>query len=104
MTQAQAQPAKPVVMEIQYPDKVSRALNFLIFIKNILAIPHVVILILYCIAYAVMSIIAWVAILITGRYPRGLFDFAVKLLRWQLRVTAYLMMLRDEYPPFNGNP
>ncbi len=104
MTQAQAQPVKPVVLEVQYPDKVSRVLNFLIFIKMILAIPHLIVLYLYAIACAVTSIIAWVAILITGRYPRGLFDFGVKYMRWQARVSSYLMMFRDEYPPFNGNP
>ncbi|MEK7682011.1 MAG: DUF4389 domain-containing protein [Chloroflexota bacterium] len=101
---AQATTPKPVVLEIQYPDKVSRALNFLIFIKLILAIPHFIVISLYGIALTVTHIISWVAILFTGRYPKGLFDFAVRYMRWQQRLNAYLMMLRDEYPPFNGNP
>ncbi len=49
-----------------------------------------------------MTFIAFWVILFTGQYPRGLFDFAVGFYRWQLRVTAYLGLLRDEYPPFSG--
>lgn len=100
----QATTPKPVVLEIQYPQKVSRVLNFLIFIKLILAIPHFIVVWLYGIAFSVTAIIAWVAILFTGRYPKGLFNFAVGYLRWLVRLNAYLLMLRDEYPPFNGNP
>ena len=49
-----------------------------------------------------MTLIAWFAILFTGKYPRGMFDFVVGLFRWQMRVNAYLLLLTDAYPPFNG--
>ncbi|GAF72475.1 unnamed protein product, partial [marine sediment metagenome] len=71
-----------------------------IFVKWLLAIPHFIVLMLYGIAYFVTLIIAWFAILFTGRYPRGLFDFAVGLLRWSARVDVYTNLMRDEYPPF----
>lgn len=105
MEQATTKPAvKPVVLDVQYPERVSRVLNFLIVIKLILAIPHLIILSVYGIAFAITNLIAWVVILFTGKYPRGLFDFGLRLMRWQTRVNAYLFMLRDEYPPFNGEP
>ena len=52
----------------------------------------------------VMAIIAWFAILITGKYPQGLYEFAVGVLRWDMRVEAYLLLMRDEYPPFSLQP
>ena len=56
----------------------------------------------YGLAGAVVTLIAWFAILFTGKYPRGMFDFVVGLFRWQMRVNAYLLLLTDAYPPFNG--
>ena len=50
------------------------------------------------------SIVAWFAILFTGRYPAGLYEFAVGVLRWDMRVEAYLLLMRDEYPPFSMQP
>lgn len=44
---------------------------------------------------------AWFAILFTGRYPKGLYDFGVGAMRWRLRVEAYVLLLVDEYPPFS---
>jgi hypothetical protein len=82
---------------VDYPERLSR---WLIFVKWLLAFPHFIVLMLYGIAYFVTLIIAWFAILFTGRYPRGLFDFAVGLLRWSARVTVYLNLMRDDYPPF----
>ena len=70
--------------------------------KWILAIPHVVVLIFLGIAAIVSVIIAWFAILFTGRYPRGLFDFVVGVNRWLLRVEVYALPLTtDRYPPFS---
>ena len=89
--------AYPVTFDVDYPERLSR---WLIFVKWLLAIPHFIVLILYGIAYFVTLIIAWFAILFTGRYPRGLFDFAVGLLRWSVRVDVYTNLMRDEYPPF----
>jgi hypothetical protein len=67
-------------------------------------IPHVIVLIFLNIAWILTSIVAWFAILFTGRYPGGLYEFAVGVLRWDLRVEAYLLLMRDEYPPFTLSP
>src|SRR5438046_3617361 len=58
-------------------------------VKWFLAIPHVIVLIFLWIAFFVLSVCAWFAILFTGRYPRGIFDFNVGILRWTWRVSAY---------------
>jgi len=54
-----------------------------------------------CVAVVVCVIVAWFAILFTGRYPRSLFGFIVGVMRWGLRVAAYaLLLVTDRYPPF----
>jgi len=88
----------PVTFEIDYPERLSR---WLIFIKWLLIFPHSIILTFLSFAAFCGLIIAWFAILFTGRYPRGLFDFEVGVVRWSLRVLAYSNLFRDEYPPFN---
>ena len=90
-------PDYPVRLEIDYPQRLSR---LLIFVKWLLAIPHLIALyVLGIVAYAVL-IIAWFAVLITGRYPRALFDYLVGFERWRARVGAYLLLQTDAYPPF----
>jgi hypothetical protein len=69
--------------------------------RLILAIPQFIVLVFIMMAWWVTAIIAWFAILITGRYPPGLFDFGVGCMRWLLRVEAYMLLLVDEYPPFS---
>ncbi len=70
--------------------------------KWLLAIPHYIVLALLAIGALFAVIIAWFAILFTGRYPRGLFDFVVGVGRWALRVQAYAFLLvTDRYPPFS---
>ncbi|HEX6030388.1 MAG TPA: DUF4389 domain-containing protein [Tepidiformaceae bacterium] len=64
-------------------------------------IPHIVLLFFLWIAWFVTAVIAWFAILFTGRYPESMIDFAVGVLRWSLRVEAYGLLMRDEYPPFS---
>ncbi len=94
----------PVRFDVQYPESSSRLLNGLLFIKFILAIPHLLIIYALSAVVQVISLIAIIAIIFTKRYPRGLFDFAVGILRWQANVGAYVAMLRDEYPPFGWEP
>ena len=73
--------------------------------KWFLAIPHYIALAFLGLAALVCIVIAWFAILFTGRYPRGLFDFVVGVGRWVTRVEAYALLLAtDRYPPFSLNP
>ncbi len=90
-----------VHLGLPYPD--ARQLNrWLPLIKWLLAIPHYVVLFFLSIAAGIAVIIAWFAILFTGRYPRGLFDFVVGVLRWSNRVIGYAYLLvTDQYPPFS---
>jgi hypothetical protein len=69
-----------------------------------LAIPHLVVLVFLLFAWAVTSFVAWLAILFTGSYPQGLYEFGVGVLRWRLRVESYLLLMVDEYPPFSLGP
>lgn len=69
--------------------------------RIILVLPHLLVLWVLGIAWAIATIIAWFAILFTGDYPRRLYEFSVGVLRWTARVEAYFLLLRDEYPPFS---
>ncbi|HEX6148749.1 DUF4389 domain-containing protein [Nocardioides sp.] len=91
-----------VRLEIDYPD-VERDLNrWLPLVKWLLAIPHYLVLIVLSVGAFFAVVIAWFAILITGSYPRGLFDYVVGVSRWWLRVQAYAFLLvTDRYPPFS---
>lgn len=91
-----------VHLEIDYPE-VERDLNrWLPIVKWFLAIPHYVVLVVLTVAALFAVIIAWFAILITGRYPQGLFNFVVGVGRWWLRVQAYaFLLITDRYPPFS---
>ena len=93
-----AEPEYPVRLDIEYPERLSR---LLIFVKWLLAIPHILILSLLGLVAVLVYVIGWFAILFTGRLPRSLFDFLVGYGRWGLRVNAYILLLRDEYPPFS---
>jgi hypothetical protein len=91
-----------VHLEINYPDVKNDLNRWLPLVKWFLAIPHYIVLCFIGIAAFVCIIVAWFAILFTGKYPRGIFDFVLGLYRWGLRVTAYAFILvSDKYPPFS---
>jgi hypothetical protein len=91
-----------VHLDLDYPDAESDLNRWLPLVKWFLAIPHYVVLFFLFIGAFFAVVIAWFAILFTGRYPRGLFDYVVGVGRWTLRVEAYAtLLLTDRYPPFS---
>jgi hypothetical protein len=94
-----------VSLDFPYPDAKQGLNRWLPLVKWLLAIPHYIVLFFLWLAAIVCVIIAWFAILFTGRYPRGLFDFVLGVLRWGNRVIGYAFVLvTDEYPPFRLSP
>jgi hypothetical protein len=93
-----------VHLELIYPN-VEKDLNRLMpLFKWFLAIPHYIVLAFLSIAGMFVVVFAWFAILFTGKYPKGLFDFNVGIMRWWMRVNAYVaLQLTDTYPPFSLN-
>ena len=91
-----------VTLDLVYPDAERYLNRWMPIVKWILAIPHYVLLIILGILAILVVIAAGFAILFTGNYPRGLFDFVVGVGRWSYRVQAYAFLLTtDEYPPFS---
>lgn len=91
-----------VHLEIDYPDVPNDLNRWLPIIKWLLLIPHFIVLALLAVVVFFATIVAWFAILFTGQYPRGLFDFVVGVGRWGLRVSAYgFLLVTDTYPPFS---
>ena len=91
-----------VHLEIDYPDVEQDLNRWLPLVKWLLAIPHYIVLIVLGLVAVVAIVIAWLAILFTGRYPRPLFNYVVGVGRWSLRVQAYAFLLvTDRYPPFS---
>ena len=90
-----------VHLEVDYPNAEQDLNRWLPLVKWLLAIPHYIVLIVLTILAVLAVVVAWFAILFTGRYPKGLFDFVVGVGRWGLRVQAYAFLLvTDRYPPF----
>ncbi|MBM3330971.1 DUF4389 domain-containing protein [candidate division WOR-3 bacterium] len=91
-----------VHLDVAYPEVKTELNRWLPLVKWFLVIPHIVVLCFVNIAAYVCVIIAWFAILFTGRYPRPLFDFVVGVMRWQARVVWYAVLFAtDKYPPFS---
>jgi roadblock/LC7 domain-containing protein len=90
--------ADPAVLTVQDPGEMNR---WLPLIKWLLVIPHLIVLAILGIGVFVVWIIAFFAVLFTGRWPEGLRDFVVGYFRWYMRVTAYIYFLTDAYPPFS---
>jgi hypothetical protein len=94
-----------VHLEAPYPDAVNGLNRWLPLVKWLLAIPHYIVLAFLWLGLLVAVIIAWFAILFTGRYPRGLFDYVEGVIRWHNRVVGYAFILvTDQYPPFQLRP
>lgn len=91
-----------VHLDIDYPDVQPDLNRWLPLVKWLLAIPHYIVLVVLAVGAIFAIIIAWFAILFTGRYPRPLFDYLVGVGRWSLRVQAYaFLLITDRYPPFS---
>ena len=91
-----------VHLDVEYPEDLNR---WLPLVKWLLAIPHYIVLYVLSIVVLVVTVIAWFAILFTGRFPRALFDFNLGVSRWNVRLAAYMFMLAtDRYPPFRLSP
>jgi hypothetical protein len=88
----------PITFNAEYPAKLSRLSTFF---RCLLVIPQSFVLYFISIAAGVVIFISWWAILFTGRYPKGLFDFIAGYMRWSTRVNGYSSLLTDEYPPFS---
>jgi hypothetical protein len=90
-----------VHLAFPYPDAGRELNRWLPLVKWLLAIPHYIVLFVLYLAAFVCVVVSWFAILFTGRYPRGLFEFVEGVIRWHNRVVGYaFLMVTDEYPPF----
>ena len=94
----------PVKLDVEYPEKSSRGILLLrtFFGMFYVGIPHGFMLFFFGIAVAFVMFIAWWAILFTGKFPKAMFNFVVRYMRWTTNVNAYMMFLTDKYPPFTG--
>lgn len=88
----------PVDVDVSMPTEPRNRLT--VAFRFFLAIPHLFVLWFLNMAWAFTTAVGWAAILLTGRYPETLYGFAIGVLAWSVRVEAYLLLLRDEYPPF----
>lgn len=94
-----------VQLDIEYPDAQNDLNRWLPLVKWLLAIPHWIIIWILSYVWVIVVVISWIAIIITGKHPRGLFDFLVGYGRWAYRVIAYSILLTtDRYPPFRFGP
>ena len=91
-----------VRLDIPYPDAQRDLNRWLPLVKWLLAIPHYIVLFFLYIGAIVVVIVAWFAVLFTGRYPRGIFNYVEGVIRWHNRVLGYaLILVTDRYPPFS---
>jgi len=100
-TGAMDAPAYPLRFDVEYPEQLNR---WLVLVKWLLAIPHILIVYALVNVASVIHLIAFFAILFTTKYPQPLFEFVVNMYRWQANLYAYLGLMRDEYPPFSLEP
>ena len=94
-----------VRVEFPYPGAPANVNRWLPLVKWFLAIPHYIVLLFLYLTAIVIVVLAWFAILFTGRYPRGMFEFVEGVFRWHVRVAGYaLLLVTDRYPPFRLSP
>lgn len=93
-----------VTLEVPYPEKLSIGDLLLKSLLPIILVPHIFVLIFMSIGVAVVNSIAFWMILITGKYPESLHNFVVGVFRWQTRLSIYMSMMSDKYPPYSGQP
>lgn len=94
--------AQTVHLDFDYPDAMEDLNRGLPLIKWLLAFPHYLVLFVLFLGGFFAIIVAWFAILITGRYPKGIFNYIEGVMRWAVRVQAYaFLMVTDKYPPFS---
>lgn len=91
---------EPYPAELELPVAVEPRERLGVAFRPILVVPHLIAIWALGFAWAITTIVAWFAILFTGRYPRALGAFGLGVFRWTTRVEAYLLLLVDEYPPF----
>ncbi len=91
----------PARIQVDYSERGNRLTTFF---RLLLAIPHFIALMVLGLVADIGTIVLWIVIIITGKRPAGLARFLVYYLRWSTRVNAYLSLLTDDYPPFNGDP
>jgi hypothetical protein len=98
--------AHPAQMSIEHPEKLSRGILILrlLFGWAYIGIPHGICLAIYGIGLFFVCIYAWLAVLFTGKYPEGAYNFVLGYFRWQWRVQSYWCFMTDQYPPFSGRP
>lgn len=90
----------PVTLELDYGERRSRLTTFF---RGLLALPHIIVLAVWGLAVYVVLVIAWFALLFTGRWPLGMYNFTAGFLRYLGRVSAYMYLGVDRYPAFNGD-
>lgn len=88
----------PLTLDVEYPASLNR---WLVLVKWILVIPQLIVVRALDAVAQVLTLIAFFAILFTAKYPRSMFDFVLGIRRWEMNVTAYASLMRDEYPPFS---
>jgi hypothetical protein len=89
----------PIRARFQYPE--NGIARWRVFFQGLLAIPHIIVMYFLFVAQYVAFIIAWFSILFTRNYPPGVFNFILGCMRWQTRVSGYIMWMTEEYPPFS---
>lgn len=91
----------PYPAQLELPRRETERDRWSVGFRILLALPHLFMVWILGIVWMLTSVFAWFAILLTGEYPRGLYEFAVGVLRWSTNVEAYLLLLHDEFPPFS---